>query len=206
MKAEDFTKNINGELQFFRVYNSRWNDYDNNPKEEDEKFYLCEEEAYKAFENATPDVSFEPRIDKLTFVPEDEEEFEIRDIIHLCDHEILDVGPTNHGDDITDSIVIEWNYEKYVGYARNLTNIGIAGNYPFSEVTYEDDLITGNEGSTFRSNYSVLLTADEVKNSVDLRSDIEEALNAGYWKWNHFKNNPSSAFINDQIDEIVNYN
>ncbi len=72
MKATDFTKNINEELEFFRVYNSRWNDYDNDPKEEDEQFYLCEAEAYKAFENATPEVSFEPRIDKLTFVPEEE--------------------------------------------------------------------------------------------------------------------------------------
>ena len=33
----------------------------------------------------------------------------------------------NEGKDITGAVVVEWNWEKYPGYCRNLTDIGIAG-------------------------------------------------------------------------------
>src|SRR5690606_19955023 len=108
--------------------------------------------------------------------------------------DIVWTSDTFEGNNITDAIIIEWNYEKYVGYARNLVAIGVAGIHPFHNFKTEKDLISGNEESTIKSNYSVLLKIEEVEElePEEIRELIEERLNEESWKWNYFKNNPNS--------------
>ena len=96
----------------------------------------------------------------------------------------------------------EWSWEKYVGYARNLLNIGIAGQSPFHDFETETDLISGSEERTFRSNYSVLLTKEEISEAADLRDAAETELNRDYWKWNNFKNNPLSENVQMFLDTL----
>jgi len=75
-------------------------------------------------------------------------------------------------------------------------------NILFTDFTTEADLITGNEDSTFRSNYSVLLTKDEVEDADNKREAVEEELERGHWKWNYFRNNPNSYHITERLDEL----
>ena len=59
---------------------------------------------------------------------------------------------------IAGDIIVTWEWEKYVGYCRNLKSIdyGIEGKT-------EKDLITGNEQRTFRSNHSILCKAKDLE-------------------------------------------
>lgn len=135
-------------------------------------------------------VGFSLQIEKFTFDEDD----------NLIDTEtVLDSGEYQ-GEEITGAIVIQWSYEKYVGYARNLKAIGIAGEYPFHNLKYESDLITGNEESTFRPNLSVLFSPEKAKEVTE--EEIYDELGSG-WKWNHFKNNPNSEYIQEEISNIV---
>ena len=149
------------------------------------------EKCYNEFENHT--VGYTLQIEKLTF---DEDSA-------LIDTETVVESPEYKGEDIEGAIVIQWSYEKYVGYARNLEAIGIAGEYPFHELKYESDLITGNEDSTFRPNFSVLFSPE--KSLEVTKEDIEDELGSG-WKWNYFKRNPNSEDIQEEIEKIVNGN
>lgn len=113
-------------------------------------------------------------------------------------HFIESVEPT--GDEITGSIIVCWNYEKYVGYARNFEYVRWA-----NDGETEADLITGNEDSTFRMNQSVLMTADECKGleGQELLEAVNIELAASHWKWNHFKNRPSDQKIIDGLDILI---
>ena len=138
-----------------------------------------------------------------------EEEFEFGFIGEITDFlpsrldfETVYDGSVFEGEDITGAIIVRWSYEKYVGYCRNLQDIGIAGEYPFHEFVTEKDLITGNEERTFRSNYSVLLTKDEVEEASNTKEAVEEELQNGSWKWNYFRNNPNSYHIAERLDDL----
>jgi len=135
-------------------------------------------------------VGFSLQIEKFTFDEDDE----------LIDVEtVLDSGEFQ-GEEIIGAIIVQWSYEKHVGYARNLKAIGIAGEYPFHNLKYESDLITGNEDSTFRDNFSVLFSPEKAKTVTE--EEIYDELGSG-WKWNYFKNNPNSEHIQQEISNIV---
>jgi len=184
----------------------RWEETD-NPQKEDIEEFADEEAAIEYAKNLDLSIGFQAHVEEHTFVAEDfedDEELLLRDAFET---EVIFCGDENDGKDVEGAILIEWSYEKHPGYARNLLNIGVGGEHPFQNLRTESDLITGNEESTFRSNYSVLLTKEELMvcgNPDELYLLIEEELNKGHWKWNYFKNNPSSQRIKEQIKEIIN--
>lgn len=196
-------------LSVYKVLQFRWQD-GGDIEEEDEAYFFTQEEAEEYLETLSLTVGFEPHIDRIDFEYADfnwEINFgadrEIRDFLpSRCEYDTVYCGSTFEGDDITGAIIVRWSYEKYVGYCRNLKDIGIAGEYPFHEFTTEADLITGNEESTFRDNYSVLLTKDEVEDASSVREAVEEELQRGHWKWNYFRSNPNSYHIIERLDEL----
>lgn len=167
-----------------------------NPIIVDEEVFKTEDEAIEYVNGLKLDVGFRGVVDKVEFELSDYDQEDSIDDVKRYDLEAEEVYSTDvfEGEDITGAIIIRWSWEKYVGYARNLLDIGVAGEYPFHDLKTEQDLITGNEESTFGDNYSVLVSAEDVKNC-----SIEEELNSG-WKWNYFKNNPSS--FKEEILEI----
>ena len=65
----------------------------------------------------------------------------------------------------------------------------------------EEDLFTGNEGYTERTNRTLLLTAEDIANltAEELTEALEEELhNDNYWRWRC-----SDATIDNAIEEIV---
>jgi hypothetical protein len=175
-------------------------------------FHKTEEEAINQATKQSLEIGYSDTVEKLTFdvenIDSDVEYDSLQEFVDenfdlIRDIEEVYRGDENKGQNIEGSIIIRWNYERYVGYARNLEDIGVAGEYPFEKFNFESDLITGNEDRTFHSNYSILLTKEQVENSSDLKSDIENALNESHWKWNYFKKNPNSEYIVSKIEDIL---
>jgi hypothetical protein len=214
MRKAEFKKQVekttdNLILSVYKAQQYRWEETA-DPQTEDEAYFFTQEEAEKYLETINLTVGFQPIVDKFEFEYKDfNDEFDfgseggIEDFIPSNTYpDTVYYGDLFEGEDITGSIIVQWSYEKYAGYCRNLQDIGIAGQYPFHELKTEKDLITGNEESTFRSNYSVLLTKDEVEGASDIKEAIEEELMRGHWKWNYFRNNPNSYHIVERIDEL----
>lgn len=181
-----------------------------DPETDDEKYFFTLEEAKEHLETVNMNVGFQGIVDKFEFEYVNfNEEFDfgsygdIEDFIPSNTYpETEYLGDLYEGEDVIGSIIVQWSYEKHVGYCRNLQDIGIAGEYPFHELKTEKDLITGNEESTFRSNYSVLLTKDELCIAENKREAVEAELQRGHWKWSYFRNNPNSYHIVERLDEL----
>lgn len=191
----------------FRACALIWIDRNCDPQCENEEFFTDLKEAEKYAKDLKVQIGWASRIDEYKFnVSEfdgnlDEIELEnFENEFDCLEIETVYEGETNKGDYIGMAVIIQWSYEKYVGYARNLLDIFVGSDF---NLYFESDLITGNEDTTFGSNYSVLLTEKEAEESLDLETDIIEALNKGNWKWNHFKNNPLSAWVADKVENIV---
>ena len=206
---KSFDKKGNKYLSIYRAQQYRWEETA-DPETGDEAYFFTEEEAEEYLDIINMNVGFYPIIDKIDFEYADfnnEIEFgfegEIADFLpSKLDWETVHRGDLFEGEDITGAIIVRWSYEKYVGYCRNLQDIGIAGEYPFHEFVTEKDLITGNEESTFRSNYSILLTKEEVDSADNIKEAVEEELQRGHWKWNYFRNNPNCYHIAERLDEL----
>jgi hypothetical protein len=211
-KAEFYRQAEKGENRAMSIYKAlqyRWEETA-DPQIDDEKYFFTELEAVEYLKTLYLNLGFQAQIEQIEFEYEDfndaftfGSEGTIEDFIPNFDNcNAFYYGDYNEGNDITGSIIVQWSYEKHVGYCRNLEDIGIAGEYPFNKLKTEKDLITGNEDRTFRTNFSVLLTKEGVEESTDLQEAINEALNSGGWKWNDFKNNPKSDFIQEIIEEL----
>ena len=196
-------------LSVYKALQYRWEETA-DPETGDEKYFFTLKEAQEYLETININIGFQGIVDKFEFEYADfNSEFEFG-----SEGDIWDFLPSNtypetiyysdvfEGEDITGAIIVRWSYEKYVGYCRNLQDIGIAGEYPFECFETEKDLITGNEESTFRSNYSVLLTKEEVDSADNVKEAVEEELQNGSWKWNYFRNNPNSYHIVERLDEL----
>lgn len=104
------------------------------------------------------------------------------------------------GESVENAIIVEWSYEKYVGYCRNYLGL----RYGKQNET-EKDLVSGNEESTFKSNESVLLTASQIEGLTtdEIFERIWQELDSSYWKWNSFKNNPTDKKIQEFLGICV---
>lgn len=199
-----YSKGANVEqMRIYAAMAYRWEDTA-DPIIEDREVFFSKEEAEEHADNLDLEIGFSAQIQTITFTKEDfekafddqEEDIELDSLDYktISSYDIVETDTlrTNNGNDITGAIIVEWSWDKYPGYCRNLSSIGIAGEFPFHDIKTEEDLITGNEDRTFLSNYDVLLSAEEVSNSAGLVEDIKEALNNNTWKWNYFKNNPNT--------------
>jgi hypothetical protein len=205
MKKEE-AKREGDKLFVYVACGYRW-EQTPDPIKEDVKEFADEDEAIAYAEELDLTIGFEAQVEELEFDADDFEEGEYLDPRHTRNNRNVFCSDVYKGKEITDAIIIEWSYEKHPGYARNLLDIGVGGGHPFWILEHEADLITGNEESTFRSNYSVLLTKEEVEvceTPEELEVKIFEELCEGHWKWNYFKNNPQSAHIAEKINEIAN--
>lgn len=213
MRKAEFYKRVEKDndrmLSVYKAQQYRWEETA-DPETDDEEYFFTLEEAKEYLETVNMNIGFQGLVDEFQFEYADfNNEFEfgsegdIEDFIPSNTYpETIFYGDVNEGEDIIGAVIVRWSYEKYVGYCRNLKDIGIAGEYPFHKFTTEADLITGNEGSTFRDNYSVLLTKDEVEDASNIREVVEEELMRGHWKWNYFRNNPNSYHITERLDEL----
>lgn len=206
MNAKDLLQEKDTAI-IFKAFQTRWEE-SADPIMDDISYHLTEIEAIDAAKKIDLEIGFYPCVEKITLDVDFEEEGieEIDDLGDLeeyfYDQEAVWSGSEFKGKDITGSIIIEWSWEKYIGYARNLIAIGIAGEFPFHNFETETDLISGNEERTFRSNYSVLLTKEEIEEAADLREAAENELNRDYWKWNHFSHNPLSEKVQMFLENL----
>lgn len=132
----------------------------------------------------------------------------------LFDFQDEEVIKYNKGKDITGGIVVAWNWEKYTGYCRNLEGVGVAGldgTFGYYNLKTEADLITGNDEDTYKTNYSLLLSREEIKEELgynyteeELEELIDDRLKENsMWLWNDFRNNPDSEHIRKDIEEVT---
>lgn len=168
--------------------------------------YLTEDEAYKAMQEVKPDG--ECHLDLMTFesddiredleeylnqndyTEEDIENFSVRDWADVVGskYDLLEreldfrfvehESPALYGDEI----IVSWSYYRYVGYAHKFEGIHTADELGFK---CEDDLATGNEQSTYKTNYTMILDHEEVSKlkEDELEDAILEELNRDHWKW-----------------------
>lgn len=188
----------------FRIYQAcQFKDESPDPSMQDIKFFLNEHDAIDYADELSIEIGFNSQVESLIFTYEDfnqvfdfRDEFELEELTHKkvgADYEKnIYSGFTNEGENLEGAIIVEWSWEKYTGYARNLHGVRIAGE---GETTNSID--TGNMHSTFRPNESVLLTAKEAEGleGEELEDAIREELNKGHWQWNYFKNNPRTLII-----------
>lgn len=222
MKLTDLEQiEYNGE-QYLVVYKAqqyRWEN-SNAPEVDDVKYFIDENQAkVYAEEEILLNIGFESQVesrclDTSSLSQEDwEREFDsIEEIVNeynFDDYVETQTIDYNEGKDITGAVVVEWNWEKYPGYCRNLTDIGIAGEGNFYSLKKESNLITGNEEDTWHKNYSLLLTKEEIKEFSEiyqkedsLKEVLYEKLYDSGWQWNDFGHNPNSKQIRDKICKL----
>lgn len=83
-----------------------------------------------------------------------------------------------------DEIIVSWSWYRYVGYAHKFEGIHTADELGFKR---ETDLATGNEESTLKTNYTIILNHEEVSKleEGELEFAILDELNRVQWKWTH---------------------
>lgn len=222
IKLSDLNQIEHREEQYLVVYKAmqyRWEDTA-DPEIDDVKYFIDENQAEEYAKEIQLSVGFESQVEtrylKASYLSDEDWEREFNDIEEIVsEYDFDDYAETqvigyNKGKDITGDIVVEWNWEKYVGYCRNLTDIGIAGQGMFYDLKNEDNLITGNEESTIRRNYSVLLTKEELREALgknytekEVKELINEKLSESHWVWNDFKNNPNSTKMSEKTEDVT---
>lgn len=222
MKLTDLEQiEYNGE-QYLVVYKAQQYRWENSadPEIEDVKYFINENEAkVYAEEDILLNIGFESQVEsrclETSSLSQDDWEREFDDVEQIVEeYKFDDYVETqtidyNEGKDITGAVVVEWNWEKYPGYCRNLTDIGIAGEGNFYSLKKESNLITGNEEDTWHKNYSLLLTKGEIKEFSEiyqkedsLKEVLYEKLYDSGWQWNDFGHNPNSKQIRDKICKL----
>ena len=225
LKQEELTNNwgkLNGLIGvvLYKSYSRRNAVKDNYEDDlgDDVEYHITEDEAINRADNMSLEVGFYPVVDKITIdmdnlsdIDFDVDDIELSDLddyrTYYGDYEEVYSGCTNEGDNIKGAVLVAWNYEKYVGYARNLEYIGVAGEYPFHDFETESDLYSGNEERTFHTNYSVVATLEDLDGLTtnEKQNLIEERLNESHWKWNFFGNakRKIEEFIESLDEEYV---
>ena len=219
-QAEGIKKN---EEEYIRIYKVVDRDKNEKIDETETRYFFTKEEAeYYAnikdvnVGNSNVIETFEAKKSSFTNDMFQEKFKSLEDLFDkhykLFDFRQEEVIKYNEGKDITGDIVVAWSWEKYTGYGRNLEGVGVAGlegTFGYYKLKTEADLITGNE-NTYGTNYSLLLSYDEIKRELgynyteeELTELIDEKLKDNMWLWNDFKNNPDSKNIRKDIEEVV---
>lgn len=213
MKLTDLNRQEQ-EVEAFVIYKAmqfRWEETA-DPEREDEAFFLTMEEANEYAQKIKLNVGFSAIVEQRVLCVDDVEDkdllLDFNSLEDLHDHFEFDledevmIEEMNRGEDIRGSILVQWRYHRYIGYACNFENIGIAGEYPFHEFEYEEDLITEHD-STHVSNYSILLTKKQIEEAMEadnLEELIEEKLSKKNWKWNK---SPFSQYGRERVREMI---
>lgn len=220
-QAESIKKN---EEEYIRIYKVVERDKNEKIDEIETRYFFTKEEAeYYAnikdvnVGNSNVIETFEAKKSSFTNDMFQEKFKSLEDLFdkhsELFDFQDEEVIKYNQGESILGDIVVAWSWEKYTGYGRNLEGVGVAGlegTFGYYKLKTEADLITGNEESTYKTNYSLLLSYDEIKEELghnytedELRELINEKLSKSHWLWNDFKNNPDSKNIREDIEKVI---
>lgn len=160
----------------------------------DREYFLNESDCQVYVAKLKLDVGFSACIECI-FIPYDEfnefidfkEHFEMSSLDNYkqlnVEKETIYMGNEFQGDNLEGAILYEWDWEKYIGYSRNIHSLRLGD----SNDT-EASISTGNEERTFHNNVSVLLTASEVAGLDDneLIDLLYEELNKEHYKFNYF--------------------
>lgn len=174
--------------KIFKAKQYRWEE-SADPLIEDVTEHKTLEEAIEQANKISLNIGFQAQVDEIVLDDDDD----------IIDIQTAYYGEENRGRSLEGCIIVGWSWEKHVGYSRNL--IDIFKNH--HRLEFEADLITGNEESTFKNNFSILLTKEEAEETDDLESLIKEELNRDYWKWNYFKSSPESEYIIERIKDLT---
>ena len=213
------------EEEYIRIYKVIDRNKNEEIDEHETRYFFTKEEAeYYAdirdvnVGNSNVVQIWEARKSDFTYDMFQEEFYSLEDLFdkhsELFDFQDEEVIKYNEGKDITGGIVVAWDWEKYTGYCRNLEGVGVAGldgTLGYYNLKTEADLITGNDEDTYRTNYSLLLSREEIKEELgynytedELEELIDDRLkNGNLWIWNDFRNNPNSEHVRKDIEEVA---
>ena len=198
MKIKDLNYISGRGYIFYEVSSERFEEGGN--RKVDEAFRCATyEEAKSEAESMKLDVGYSAVIYAiyLSGVTKEAEEVEFDDI------EFDEYVKTEEGKNIEGAVIIKWQWNKYVGYSRNFVGVGIAGQYPYHNILKEIDLITGDEDRVFRTNYTVLVTKEELEEhgtDILLRKMIE-----GDWRWDNVQNvsDTMARFVTEDLKDYT---
>lgn len=200
-KAKKALSNNRPGFVFYKAMQYRWKE-SADPQIGDEAYFFTLEDAIEYATKINCEIGFYPVVDSIFISYEDLNGVDFRqdfELAYLDDYKQYNIesetvfeGTENTGEDLEGAVVVVWNYEKHVGYARNFESVRFA-----SAGETEASLVTGNEDRTFSSNQSVLLTAAEVKElqGEELLNAVMDELSKPGWKWNYFKNRPTKEKV-----------
>ncbi len=93
------------------------------------------------------------------------------------DDEIIECANYDHNKSIEGAIVVTWQWDRYIGYARTFLGLDTAGHDDTEAVLAKQDKV-------FVAQRDIVLTAEEVAQSADIAADLTAALlDRGSWKW-----------------------
>ncbi len=196
-------------LIYYKAMAYRWED-SADPEIEDAEYFFNEKEAIEYADSINLSIGYMATVDKMYIrynsfneCYEFGQEFDFNEIYKNSESDTIYAGSTNEGDEIEGAIVVRWNWEKYIGYARNFEGL----RYAYCDET-DNSIDTGNLERTFRSNESVLLTAEEIDGleGQDLLDRINEELSLTHYKWNYFQKHPTDDKIINDLDINIESN
>ena len=194
-------------VKHFAIYAAcayRWEDNETaDPIIDDLEYFLSESEAIEYVESLKLDIGFHGQVERLIFEYDDfNEVFDFREEFDLngrfCKNVKADIDSevyttdTNEGDTLDGAIIVEWSWEKYIGYCRNCISLRKG-----TSKDTNNSINTGNLERTWRSNESVLLNASEIEGLTDedIADLIYDELSSESWKWNHFNKTPKRDLV-----------
>jgi hypothetical protein len=200
-KAELRKLNKDGKIIFFKAFQwDNWVNEKGDPEYEDIEFFTDFEKAIEYCNGliASLNLGWEGIVEKIIYDYDYlNEEISFRDEISLKDlyvkYSLEDTENvyqtnTNKGKELDDNdIIVEWNWETYIGYARKITKISYVKNLYINSYGngYESDL-ANNTDRTFRTTQSLLLTESESKDMC--YDEIMEEVHKRFDKCNSIKN------------------
>lgn len=177
-KAELRKLNKDGKIIFFKAFQwDNWVNEKGDPEYEDIQFFTNFEQAKEYCDSLTSklNLGWEGIVEKIIYDYDYlNEEISFGDKIslenlyknyQLEDTENVHQTDTNKGKELDDNdIIVEWDWETYIGYARKITKISYAKDLGISAYGngYESDL-SNNTDRIFRTTQTLLLTEVESK-------------------------------------------
>lgn len=188
-----------------------WYHVDSTLSDDESRVFLQREEAEKHYEELKEKYTPSSWEQSPVEIGLQELRIDSSDILEITDYESM-MALLKHEDCIYDylfqeclspdyksiegAIYVEWAWTPYIGYARRFGGLHVG---LYSET--EEDLITGNEEYTERTNRTLLLTAEDIADlsAEQLTEALEEELrHRNDWRWRC-----STATIDNAIAEIV---
>jgi hypothetical protein len=201
-------RNELGKISIFQSYQTRWEETA-NPEMDDITYHLTLEEAIEINEKISVNTDWNCVVDEIVIdyselneTVEFGEVFKLSDLVerggfnlYIHDRDTVYNGDFGLGKSIEGAVIIQWSWEKYIGYARNFHSVRLGKGNEF-----ESDIFSNQDNTRDRFE-TVLLWSDEIKdlNHDELLNKIIDELDDSNFKWNYFKNRPTDK----KVEELV---